>query len=70
MKMTRRLGGFKLSVVSFEFKKVWKKRKKERGGARRKTVGVPTWLRDVVVTIGAGTTRRAAVASGAGMIRS
>ena len=31
-------------------------------------VGAPTWIRDVVVTIGAGTTRRAAVASGAGMI--
>jgi len=33
-----------------------------------KNVGAPTWILDVVVNIGARTTRRAAVANGAGMI--
>jgi len=36
--------------------------------ARSKIVGTPTWIRDVVVNIGTGTTRRAAVANGAGMV--
>jgi len=35
---------------------------------RCKIVGAPTWIRNVVVNIGTGTTRRAAVANGAGMI--
>src|SRR5208337_5631308 len=35
---------------------------------RNENVGAPTWIRDVMVNIGAGTTRRAAVANGAGMI--
>ena len=34
---------------------------------RDQIVGAPTWIRDVVVHIGAGTIRRAAVANGAEM---
>ena len=38
------------------------------GARRNENVGAPTWIRNVVVYIGAGTTRRAAVANGAGMV--
>jgi len=38
------------------------------GARRNENVGAPTWIRNVVVYIGAGTTRRAAVANGAEMI--
>jgi hypothetical protein len=43
------LGRFKLSVVSFKFRK---RRKKERGGARLRNVGAPTMSIDVIVNAG------------------
>jgi len=51
----------------------WRLLRPGRGGAllnccaRPENVGAPTWILDVVVTMGAGTTRRAAVANSAGM---